>query len=105
MSGSYWWFPGYDAPDALFRGEPGWLSSQVAAAPRPAQPPRYFLAAGRFEDFYPWSLLAENRRLRDVLTARGYDVEFREFMGGHDPVSWRSAMVDGLVELTRDREE
>ena len=103
MSGSFWWFPEYAAPNAPFQGEPGWLTRQTVAATRPARPPRYFLATGRFEDFFPWSSLGETRRLRDVLRARGHEVEFREFMGGHDPVSWRSSMVEGLIALTRDR--
>jgi enterochelin esterase family protein len=98
MSGSYWWFPQWNEPDALSRGEPGWLTRQFVSVDR--VPVRFFLAAGRFEDYYPWSLLAENRRLRDVLQAKGYRVDFREFTGGHDPVSWRGSLVEGLVTLT-----
>ena len=102
MSASYWWFPESNTPAAAFRGEPGWLTREYVRAPLPTHPPRFFLAAGRFEDYYPWSLLAENRRIRDVLAAKGYAVEFREFTGGHEPVSWRSAMVEGLIALTRE---
>jgi len=104
MSGSYWWFPESDTPAAMHRGEPGWLTRQFVAAPLPAHPPRFFLAAGAFEDYYPWSLLAENRRLRDVLAAKGYAVTFRQFTGGHDPVSWRGSLVEGLIALTREPE-
>jgi enterochelin esterase family protein len=104
MSGSYYWFPGAEKSDALLAGEPGWLTRQFVTAPIPPRPTRFFLAVGKFEDYYPWSLLAENRRLRDVLRARGYPTDYREFTGGHDPVSWRGSLVEGLIALTRDRE-
>ncbi len=95
LSGSYQWFPG------MFDGahdEPGWLTRQFVASPK--LPVRFFLTAGKFENFYPFSLLGENRRLRDVLQAKGYDVKYFEFSGGHDPVCWRGPFVDGLQWLT-----
>ncbi len=62
------------------------------------------LAAGRFENFFPRSLLGENRRLRDVLEAKGYEVKFCEFSGGHDPVGWRGPFVEGMMALTSARD-
>jgi enterochelin esterase family protein len=97
MSGSYQWFPGAFEGTAPPDAEPGWLTRQFVTAPR--LPLRFYLTAGRFEHFYPFSLLAENRRIRDVLRARGYDVNYSEFNGGHDPVCWRGPFVDGLVAL------
>jgi enterochelin esterase family protein len=46
-------------------------------------------------------ILLPNRHLRDVLRAKGYDVEYREFPGGHDPVNWRGTLADGLIALFR----
>lgn len=44
-------------------------------------------------------LLPQNRHLRDVLTARGYDLAYREFNGGHDYACWRGGLADGLAHL------
>ena len=96
LSGGFEWWPG--ALEERMDDEPGWLTRQFVTAPR--LPVRFYLAAGRFEHwFFPSSLLTENRRLRDVLQAKGYTVEYAEFSGGHDPVCWRGPFVDGLMAL------
>jgi enterochelin esterase family protein len=83
--------------------EPGWLTRQFVTAP--LRPVRFYLAAGRFEHwFFPSSLLHENRRLRDVLRAKGYTVGYAEFSGGHDPVCWRGPFVEGLEFLATPEE-
>ena len=101
LSGGFGWWPG--SLEERMDEEPGWLTRRFVAAPR--VPVRFFLAAGSFENwFFPYSLLGENRRLRDVLLAKGYRVDYREFSGGHHPVSWRGPFVNGLVTLTRQQE-
>lgn len=96
LSGGFEWWPG--ALEERMDDEPGWLTRQFVASAQ--VPVRFFLAAGRFEHwFFPSSLLTENRRLRDVLQAKGCTVEYAEFSGGHDPVCWRGPFVDGLVAL------
>ncbi len=97
LSGGFEWWPG--ALEERMDEEPGWLTRQFVTARR--VPLHFYLAAGRFEHwFFPSSLLTENRRLRDVLQAKGYLVDYAEFSGGHDPVCWRGPFVDGLIALT-----
>jgi enterochelin esterase family protein len=77
---------------------PGWLSREFAATPN--LPIRFFLSAGRFENGYPVNLLAENRRFRDILLAKGYPVQYREYSSGHATLCWYAPFVDGLIHLT-----
>ena len=34
-----------------------------------------------------------------MLRAKGYEVEYRDFAGGHDWVNWRGSIADGLMTL------
>jgi hypothetical protein len=36
-----------------------------------------------------------------VLVARGYPVTFSEFTGGHDYLTWRNSLADGLIALSQ----
>lgn len=100
LSGGFGWWPG--SLEEKLDDEPGWLTRQFVNSP--AVPVRFFLAAGKFENyFFPYNLLVENRRLRDVLLAKGHDVHYAEFSGRHDPVCWRGPFVDGLIWLTPAR--
>jgi enterochelin esterase-like enzyme len=103
LSGSYGWFPEVDEKPAPSNLEPGWLTRQFLTAQR--FPVRFYLAAGRFEHGYPVSLLSENRRMRDVLEAKGYAVKYSEFSGGHDYICWRSPFVEGLMALAGMQEQ
>jgi enterochelin esterase family protein len=99
LSGSFPWYPGYwESPTAALDAEPAWLIRQFLMEPRRAV--RFYLAAGRFENSPGFSLLGENRHLRDVLQAKGYSVQSREFNGGHDALGWRGPFVEGLIALT-----
>ncbi|MEC4016956.1 enterochelin esterase [Streptomyces sp. H27-D2] len=84
QSGSFWW---PDGPDAQ------WLSGLVESSPK--VPVRFHLSAGEQE----WVLLPANRRLRDVLAAKGYEFSYGEFNGGHDYLCWRTELADGLIAL------
>jgi enterochelin esterase family protein len=77
--------------------QPGWLTRQFVRAPR--QPIRFYQEVGRFESEFGRELLAENRRFRDVLEAKGYPVTYEEFSGGHDYLRWRGTLADGLIKL------
>ncbi|MFD7901376.1 alpha/beta hydrolase-fold protein [Kitasatospora sp. NPDC059747] len=92
QSGSFWW------PDETeFDAGSEWLTRRFATEERRAA--RFYVEVGLQE----WLLLAQSRHLRDVLTARGYDLEYREFNGGHDYACWRGGLADGLAHLLRDR--
>ena len=41
----------------------------------------------------------ENRHIRNVLQAKGYDVHYAEFPGGHDYLCWRGTLAEGLLVL------
>jgi enterochelin esterase-like enzyme len=98
QSGSFPWRP----DDAT---EDEWLSRQYALSDRAAL--RFYLDVGLLETWPspqggPNWLIA-NRHMRTVLQAKGYDVTYAEFNGGHDYVCWRGTLVDGLVALMREQ--
>lgn len=99
MSGSFWWRPEDDAAHE-------WLTRQFAAAPR--RPLRLYLDVGLLEtgSVLPGgpSQVAANRRLRDLLRAKGYPLHYAEFNGGHDYCCWRGTLADGLLALRGLRE-
>jgi enterochelin esterase family protein len=99
QSGSFWYVPGAlemtaQPPPYL---ETGWLTHKFVEAPK--LPLRFYLEVGRFEGSFFANQLAENRRLRDVLQAKGYAVTYAEFNGGHDGLSWRGTFAHGLLAL------
>jgi len=81
--------------------EPGRLIRTMMSRPRRRL--RVWMEAGLLEGNYVLpggvTLLAANRHLRDVLRLKGFDVQYREFSGGHCPECWRESLVDGLVGL------
>lgn len=89
QSGSYW----RRRSDASQAPE-GWLPGKVATRER--QPVRYYLEVGRFE---APSMVENNRRLRDVLRAKGNDVVYDEYHGGHDHFNWRVSVGQGIIAL------
>jgi enterochelin esterase family protein len=99
QSGSFWWAPKRDDGE-----EPNWLARQYVESRR--LPLRFFLEAGTFENDIIGSggqILETSRHLRDVLLAKGYEVHYQEFVGGHDYLSWRGSLADGLIALMGTR--
>ena len=91
QSGWFRWHPGNDP-------EHGWLARQFVA--NPPQPVRFYLDVGVLEnarmlDGGPSQLVA-NRHMRDVLRAKGYEVIYREYSGGHDYSSQQTPFFDAL---------
>lgn len=119
-SGAFWWSPehnggvcGARCPDSGGRGGDGsrdattegnFMVKQFLASPK--LPLRFYLAAGTFEadtNGEGGSILETTRHLRDVLLAKGYEVHYQQFVGGHDGLSWRGTLADGLIALLGSR--
>jgi enterochelin esterase-like enzyme len=93
QSGSFWW-PGRLKPEV----EDEWLTQQYLEHPR--LPVRFSLEIGSLEgaivDYDP---MTAHRRMRDVLLEKGYEVDYSEYMGGHDLICWRGSLVDRLLSF------
>ena len=115
-SGAFWWSPehnggicGARCPDSGGRGGDGsrdattegnFMVKEFLASPK--LPLRFYLAAGTFEvdtNGGGGEILESTRNLRDVLRAKGNEVHYQQFVGGHDGLSWRGALADGLINL------
>jgi enterochelin esterase family protein len=105
QSGGFSWIPPRTGEDLIARlrtydpdDEPNWLTRQFIASPR--LPIRFYITAGKDEfDALGGGILITSRQLRDVLVAKGYEVHYDEFYGGHDFLSWRGSLADGLIAL------
>lgn len=88
QSGSFWW------PTTRALGEePAWLNRCFARAER--LPVKFRLEVGLHER----GMLHHTRHLRDVLLAKGYDLSYVEFNGGHDRLWWVASLAEGLARL------
>jgi len=95
QSGSFWY-----EPTRQDFAEPNWLARQFAAKPK--LPLRFYMDAGVYELDLSGSgggILIPSRQFRDVLTAKGYDLTYQEFVGDHDNINWRGTLADGLIAL------
>ncbi len=68
---------------------------------------KLYLAAGLLETIvnshnFGHYMLATNRHMRDVLTARGYAFRYREFNGVHHELNWQLELAEGLRYLLND---
>lgn len=98
QSGSFGYYPGWDRDsDRTDSSSYGWLIRQFVTTTK--LPIRFYVEAGLFETHSPRGLLAENRRMRDVLEAKGYSIVYSEFAGGHEYLNWRGSLADGLIAL------
>jgi enterochelin esterase-like enzyme len=101
QSGSFWWAPDHSGaiPDGVVT-EPGWMAKQFIASSK--LPLKFYIDAGSFEfdsNGTGGGILETSRNMRDVLLARGYEVHYQQFVGGHDYLSWRGTFADGLMDL------
>jgi enterochelin esterase family protein len=105
QSGSFWrsWRAG---PYAEPSREPGALARAFLKSPK--LPIRFYLDVGTFEADFSGSggyNLEMTRLMRDVLRAKGYEVHYQEFAGGHEYLNWRGTLADGLIALLGKSEE
>ena len=94
QSGSYWW----TQPDDP---EHEWLTRHIVD--QETSGIRFYMDVGLLESGPTRndgpSMLRTNRHMRDVLRAKGYPVTYQEVNSGHDYVSWRGTLADGLIAL------
>jgi enterochelin esterase family protein len=101
QSGSFWWAPDHSGavPDGVTT-ETGWMAKQFIASSK--LPLKFYIDAGSFEfdsNGTGGGILETSRNMRDVLLAKGYEVHYQQFVGGHDYLSWRGTFADGLMDL------
>ncbi|MBL8268492.1 alpha/beta hydrolase-fold protein [Steroidobacter sp.] len=95
QSGSYWWHPNYEAePEDQFARGWNYLPRQFVEGKK--LPLRFYLDVGTWEGA---GMLTPNRSFRDLLRAKGYDVNYREFVGAHTYLNWRATFPDALISL------
>lgn len=95
QSGALW--PGQTREDPWSE----WLTHQYETARK--VPVHFVLQVGTLERWNTpgnrLSILAANRHLRDVLLKKGNRVDYSEEGGGHEPLSWRGGLAEGLIQL------
>lgn len=95
QSGAFW--PGKERDNP----EHEWLTRQFESSPR--LPIHFVLQVGLLEVVNTPgngpSILNSNRHLRDVLASKGYELHYSEIAGGHEPLSWRGGLAEGLIQL------
>ena len=121
QSGAFWWAPDHNGgicgPDCRAAGyipipnssldtttEPNWMAQQFLASRKLTI--RFYLEAGTFEQDARGrggNILESTRHLRDVLLAKGYSVTYKQFIGGHDGLSWRGDFAEALIALLGSR--
>ena len=94
QTGWFRWHPEHDP-------EYHWLARQMAETAK--LPVAFWLQVGDLEvaqmlDGGPDQLTA-NRYMRDLLQAKGYQVSYREYSGGHDASSLEFPLAQALIEI------
>lgn len=93
QSGAFW-----RGRDSEVEGE--WLTRAFAMRERLLL--RFSMDVGLLEnprDVPGATLLCANRHLRTVLQAKGYDVHYVEFNGGHQHLNWQGTLPDSVIAL------
>ena len=82
-----------------------WLVREFAFAEK--KPISIFMEVGILEGEYTWAnpefphQLVSHRHFKTVLDMKGYNVKYQEYAGGHEMLSWRGGIAEGLKHLFR----
>jgi len=96
LSGSFWWKPQGSAQSE-------WLVQQMRRSPK--RPLRFYLEVGLMEVGAAGSdQVGSNRRMHQILVAKGYPTGYAEYDGGHSFLNWSEGMVHGLTHVMQLQE-
>ncbi len=82
-----------------------WLVREFAFADK--KPIDIFMEVGVLEGEYSWDdpafphQIVSHRHFKTILDMKKYDVAYQEYAGGHDMLSWRGGMAEGLKHIFR----
>lgn len=96
QSGSFWWCPGWTPENVNSKEEfqETWISNLFKE--KETLNLKFYLEVGILEGN---RMIKPNIIMKDVLLSKGYQVEYSEFKGGHDYLSWGETLAKGLVYL------
>ncbi|MFD2561464.1 alpha/beta hydrolase [Aquimarina rubra] len=95
QSGSYWIKATDDENHWIYPKDTGKLITAFKNSKK--LPIRFYMEIGLYDAGA--SMLGTNRELRDILEIKGYEIDYREFNGGHNYVNWRGSLANGLMSL------
>ncbi len=96
QSANVFYSPKSATPANAYLRDSAWLTRKFVTTP--LRPLRFYLEVGVLEAGLV-NPVAEHRRLRDVLDAKGYHTVYSEYPGGHDFFTWQNSLGDGLIAL------
>jgi enterochelin esterase-like enzyme len=98
QSGSFWIKGAPEENHPIWPSDDGRLIKLLKQSDR--LPIRFYMEVGLYD--VGSGMLGTNRQLRDILELKGYELDYREFNGGHAYANWRVSFADGLISLLRD---
>ena len=81
------------------------LFAEIEFAFGEKRPLSIFMEVGILEGEYSWKYpdwphqIVSHRHFKTVLDMRGYEVKYQEYAGGHEMLSWRGGVAEGLKYL------
>ena len=100
QSGSFWITAKDKENWPIYPEDDGKIIIAYKASPR--LPIKFYLSVGLYD--LGIGIVGANRQLRDILELKGYEVEHREYKGGHSHLNWRHTLAGGLISLLAGNE-
>jgi len=97
QSGSFHW--GRNQDEIKYE----WLIREFAFSEK--RPITIFMEVGLLEGEYSWAYpnfphqVVSHRHFKTILDMKGYDVTYQEYSGGHEMLSWRGGIAEGLIHI------